>query len=164
HGVRKILTQCPHCMNSLTHDYPQFGDKFEVVHHTEFLQQQIDDGKLDAPERTGSVTYHDPCYLARVNSVHQAPRDLLGDGISEMGQRREKTFCCGAGGGRMWMEEEADQRVSVLRAKEAVETGADTVAVGCPFCLTMMTDGVKSCGSGAEVEDVAENLAKRLGL
>jgi Fe-S oxidoreductase len=81
-----------------------------------------------------------------------------------MENRREKTFCCGAGGGRMWMEEEADQRVSVLRAKEAVATGAETVAVGCPFCLTMMTDGVKSCGSGADVEDVAENLAKRLGL
>jgi Fe-S oxidoreductase len=110
------------------------------------------------------VTYHDPCYLARVNGVHQAPRDLLGDGISEMERRREKTFCCGAGGGRMWMEEEAEQRVSVLRAKEAIETGAETVAVGCPFCLTMMTDGVKSCGSGAKVEDVAENLAKRLGL
>ena len=164
HGVRKILTQCPHCMNSLTHDYPQFGDQFEVVHHTEFLQQLIDNGKLTAPERNGSVTYHDPCYLARVNGVHQSPRDLLGDGVSEMERRREKTFCCGAGGGRMWMEEEPDQRVSVLRAKEAIETGAETVAVGCPFCLTMMTDGVKSCGSGAVVEDVAENLAKRLGL
>ena len=101
------------------------------------------------------MTYHDPCYLARVNGVHQAPRDLLGKGVSEMENRREKTFCCGAGGGRMWMEEEADQRVSVLRAKEAVATGAETVAVGCPFCLTMMTDGVKSCGSSAEVEDVA---------
>jgi len=164
HGARKILTQCPHCLNSLTHDYPQFGDSFEVTHHTEFLQQLIDDGKLTAPAENGSVTYHDPCYLARVNGVHQAPRDLLGKGVSEMENRREKTFCCGAGGGRMWMEEEANQRVSVLRAKEAVATGAETVAVGCPFCLTMMTDGVKSCGSGAEVEDVAENLAKRLGL
>jgi len=164
HNTRKILTQCPHCLNSLTHDYPQFGDSFEVTHHTEFLQQLIDEGKLTAPAENGSVTYHDPCYLARVNGVHQAPRDLLGNGLSEMGNRREKTFCCGAGGGRMWMEEEADQRVSVLRAKEAVATGAEKVAVGCPFCLTMMTDGVKSCGSGAEVEDVAENLAKRLGL
>ncbi len=164
HNTRKILTQCPHCLNSLTHDYPQFGDSFEVTHHTEFLQQLIDEGKLTAPGENGSVTYHDPCYLARVNGVHQAPRDLLGNGVSEMVNRREKTFCCGAGGGRMWMEEEADQRVSVLRAKEAVATGAKTVAVGCPFCLTMMTDGVKSCGSGAEVEDVAENLAKRLGL
>ena len=164
HGARKILTQCPHCLNSLTHDYPQFGDSFEVTHHTEFLQQLIDEGKLTAPAENGSVTYHDPCYLARVNGVHQSPRDLLGNSVSEMENRREKTFCCGAGGGRMWMEEEADQRVSVLRAKEAVATGAETVAVGCPFCLTMMTDGVKSCGSGAEVEDVAENLAKRLGL
>lgn len=166
HGVRKILTQCPHCLNALTNDYPQFGDKFEVVHHTEFLQQLIGDGKLTAPNDDASVTYHDPCYLARVNGVHQAPRDLLGDRVAEMERRREKTFCCGAGGGRMWMEEEADQRVSVLRAEEAIGTGAETVAVGCPFCLTMMTDGVKSCGSGAEVEveDVAENLAKRLGL
>ncbi len=164
HGVRKILTQCPHCLNSLTHDYPQFGNTFEVVHHTAFLQQLIDAGKLTESQGNGSVTYHDPCYLARINGVHQAPRDLLGNGVSEMPRRRERTFCCGAGGGRMWMEEETDQRVSVLRAQEALGTGAETVTVGCPFCLTMMTDGVKSCGSGAEVEDVAENLARRLGL
>jgi len=164
HSTRKILTQCPHCLNSFTNDYPQFGDSFEVTHHTEFLQQLIDAGKLTAAPDSGSVTYHDPCYLARINGVHQAPRDLLGNGVIEMQRHRERTFCCGAGGGRMWMEEEADQRVSVLRAREAVETDAGTVAVGCPFCLTMMTDGVKSCGSDAVVEDVAENLAKRLGL
>ena len=164
HGVRKILTQCPHCLNSLTHDYPQFGDTFEVVHHTAFLQQLIDAGKLTESQGNGSVTYHDPCYLARINGVHQAPRDLLGNDVSEMQRRRERTFCCGAGGGRMWMEEETDQRVSVLRAQEALGTGAETVTVGCPFCLTMMTDGVKSCGSDVEVEDVAENLARRLGL
>ena len=164
HGVRKILTQCPHCLNSLSNDYPQFGDQFEVVHHTEFLQQLIDDNKLSSPNDSDSVTYHDPCYLARVNGIHQSPRELLGNNINEMKRHREKTFCCGAGGGRMWMEEEADQRVSVLRAKEAIETNAKTVAVGCPFCLTMMTDGVKSCGSETEVEDVAENLVKRLNL
>ena len=175
YSVRKILTQCPHCLNSLRQDYPQFGERYEVVHHTQFFQNLIAQGRLHLPEgtaETGSVTYHDPCYLARVNGIHEEPRELLNlaldkatgasGGIREMSRCREKTFCCGAGGGRMWMEEQADQRVSVQRGREAVETGAQTVAVGCPFCLTMMSDGVATHSKEAKVRDVAEILADRL--
>ena len=121
------------------------------------------------------MTYHDPCYLARVNGIHEAPRDVLAMasgrrakspayGLREMPRSREKTFCCGAGGGRMWMEEEPQKRVSTVRAKEALATGAKTVAVGCPFCLTMMTDGVAAQTESAQVMDVAEILAERLKL
>ena len=175
--VRKIVTHCPHCLNSLVADYPQFGGNYEVVHHTQFLQQLIAGGRLKLEDGKGlaePTTYHDPCYLARVNGIHQAPRELLMgvaagsgshlNGLREMARRRETTFCCGAGGGRMWMEEEAGQRVCSLRAKEALATGAKTVAVGCPFCLTMMTDGVATQSDSVQVKDVAEILADRLNL
>ncbi len=155
YNVRRILTQCPHCLNSLRQDYPQFGGKYTVVHHTEFLQQLLAEGRLLVPEegtQECATTYHDPCYLARVNGIHEAPRNILtmpsggrakspGLGLREMPRRRDKTFCCGAGGGRMWMEEEPQKRVCTVRAKEALGTGATTVAVACPFCLTMLTDG-----------------------
>jgi Fe-S oxidoreductase len=177
YNVRKILTQCPHCLNSLLKDYPQFGGQFEVSHHTQFLQQLVAEGRLKGPAGGpggGPITYHDPCYLARVNGIHQAPRDLLrtagGDGsvppseLREMTRNREKTFCCGAGGGRMWMEEEPSKRVCKVRAGEALATGAKTVAVGCPFCLTMMTDGVAAQSESARVLDVAEVLVEQLRL
>ena len=175
--VRKILTHCPHCFNSFRKDYPQFGGDYDVVHHTQFLLQLLQDGRLRLPSGAnpagGPVTYHDPCYLARVNGVHAAPRDVLrailadhadGSKLREMDRRETKTFCCGAGGGRMWVEEDPKQRVSTERAREALATGAKTVAVGCPFCLTMMTDGVAAQGGEARVLDVAELLAERIGL
>ena len=175
--VRKIVTHCPHCLNSLLRDYPQFGGNYEVVHHTQFLEQLVAKGRLAVAGATSpqeAMTYHDPCYLARVNGVHQPPRDLLtlvSDTMSspsinlrEMPRRREKTFCCGAGGGRMWMEEEPQKRVCSVRAKEALDTGARTVAVGCPFCLTMLTDGVAAQNDSARVMDVAEILAERLKI
>ena len=177
YNVRKIVTHCPHCLNSLLNDYPQFGGNYEVIHHTQFLEQLLAKGRLAAagavsPE--GALTYHDPCYLARVNGVHQPPRNLLKLAsdtpssppidLREMPRRREKTFCCGAGGGRMWLEEEPQKRVCSLRAKEALDTGARTVAVGCPFCLTMLTDGVAAQTDSARVMDVAEILAERLKL
>src|SRR5205814_5407567 len=119
----------------------------------------------------GAITYHDPCYLARVNRIHQAPRDLLSSSSNgstidfrEMPRNREKTFCCGAGGGRMWMEEDPKKRVCSVRAKEALDTGAKTVAVSCPFCLTMMSDGIAAQTDAARVMDVAEILAERLKL
>jgi Fe-S oxidoreductase len=117
----------------------------------------------------GDVTYHDPCYLARVNGIHEAPREVLntalgGKSLCEMKRNRTGTSCCGAGGGRMWMEEDPKHRVSTERAKEALGTGAKTVAVGCPFCLTMMSDGVAANGSEARVMDVAELLVEKLGL
>ncbi len=170
--VRRILAHCPHCVNVFLKDYPQFGGCFEVLHHTQFLAELLREGRLTLPADSGltpeSLTYHDPCYLARVNGIHAAPREVLraalGGELREMARREEKTFCCGAGGGRMWMEEDPKQRVSTERAREALATGAQTVAVGCPFCLTMMSDGVAAQGSAARVLDVAEILAERLGL
>lgn len=172
--VRKIVTQCPHCLNSLLQDYPAFGGQYEVIHHTQMLEQLQAQGRLPRPQATAQsepFTYHDPCYLARVQGIHEAPRNVLratvaagGEALREMPRCREKTFCCGAGGGRMWMEEDPKQRVSTQRAKEALGTGARTVAVGCPFCLTMLTDGVATQAEDARVLDVAEILAERLGL
>jgi Fe-S oxidoreductase len=178
YNVRKILAHCPHCLNSLLKDYSQFGGHYEVIHHTQFISELIKEGRLKIPssdgqDDAGAVTYHDPCYLARVNGVHEAPREVLTAALGavsgpaefrEMPRNREKTFCCGAGGGRMWMEEDPKQRVSTIRAQEALGTGAKTVAVGCPFCLTMMTDGVAAQDSPARVMDVAEILAERLKL
>ncbi|MSU57124.1 MAG: 4Fe-4S dicluster domain-containing protein [Pedosphaera sp.] len=175
YNVRKILAHCPHCLNSLLKDYSQFGGSYEVIHHTQFISQLIQEGRLNipsaaGPDSAGAVTYHDPCYLARVNGIHEAPRAVLATALGatndfrEMPRNREKTFCCGAGGGRMWMEEDPKQRVSTVRAKEALATGAKTVAVGCPFCLTMMTDGVAAQNDSARVMDVAEILVERLGI
>jgi Fe-S oxidoreductase len=177
YNVRKIIAHCPHCVNALLKDYAPFGGGYEVMHHTQLLAQLVRDGRLTAPGEPpaslrGALTYHDPCYLARVNGIHAAPREVLASALPageqsefrEMPRCREKTFCCGAGGGRMWMEEDPKQRVSTERARQALDTGAKTVAVGCPFCLTMMTDGIAAQGSEARVLDVAEILAERLGL
>ena len=177
YNVRKIVTHCPHCLNSLLKDYPQFGGHYEVVHHTQFLEQLLADGRLKvngATSQSDGMTYHDPCYLARVNGIHQPARDVLrtasGAATSpsidfrEMPRNRDKTFCCGAGGGRMWMEENPKKRVCSVRAKEALDTGAKTVVVGCPFCLTMMTDGIAAQTDSAQVLDVAEILAERMKL
>ena len=177
YNVRKIVAHCPHCVNALVNDYSQFGGEYEVVHHTQFLATLIGNGRLkitgDLPESLqGPLTYHDPCYLARVRGVHVEPREVLSSVLAnskepelrEMSRCREKTSCCGAGGGRMWMEESPQQRVSTMRAGEALATGAQTVAVGCPFCLTMLTDGVAAQNSEARVLDVAEILAERMGI
>jgi Fe-S oxidoreductase len=174
YNVRKIVTHCPHCLNSLLKDYSQFGGNYEVIHHTQLLDQLVSEGRLQVEGTTspaGTMTYHDPCYLARVNGIHEAPRGVLnalssgtGSALREMPRNRDKTFCCGAGGGRMWMEEDPKKRVCSVRAKEALDTGAKTVAVGCPFCLTMMTDGVAAQTDSARVLDVAEILAERLNL
>ena len=172
--VKRIVAHCPHCVNALLKDYAPLGGQYEVVHHTQLLAQLIREGRLPAvpgavAPPTGEVTYHDPCYLARVNGIHEAPREVLqtalgGKSLCEMKRNRTGTSCCGAGGGRMWMEEDPKHRVSTERAREALGTGAKTVAVGCPFCLTMMTDGVAAHGSAARVLDVAELLVEKLGL
>jgi Fe-S oxidoreductase len=172
--VRRIVAHCPHCVNALLKDYPQFGGRYEVLHHSQFLAQLLRDGRLvvsdgDAVKLQGRVVYHDPCYLARVNGITVEPRQVLSAAVGpqdvrEMARCGARTSCCGAGGGRMWMEEPPQQRVSTQRAGEALATGAQTVAVGCPFCLTMMTDGVAAQESSARVLDVAEILAERLGL
>jgi len=168
YNVRKIVTHCPHCLNSLLKDYSQFGGHYDVIHHTQLLEQLVAQRRLKlAGTKTNGdeLTYHDPCYLARANGIHDAPRILLAAAsmdLREMSRIRENTFCCGAGGGRMWMEEDPKERVCTARGKEALNTGAKTVAVGCPFCLTMMTDGVAAQNDSARVLDVAEILAERL--
>jgi Fe-S oxidoreductase/nitrate reductase gamma subunit len=165
--VKKIVTACPHCMNTLRHEYPQFEGRYEVVHHTQLLQELIAAGKLkSATPEQGSVTYHDPCYLARVNNESDAPRAMLGEKTSlnervpdagpqiegeiirrehivEPAEHARKTLCCGAGGGRMWMEEPPDKRPGNNRARQLLETGAKTVAVGCPFCRIMLDASIK---------------------
>lgn len=174
YNVKRIVAHCPHCVNALLRDYSQFGGKYEVVHHSQLLAQLISEGRIKVDPALipagETVTYHDPCYLARANGTHEEPREVLGAALGgcgklkEMDRNRTKTFCCGAGGGRMWMEEDPAKRVSTVRAKEAIATGAKTVAVGCPFCLTMMTDGVAAQASDVRVLDIAEILVERMGI
>jgi len=177
YNVQRILTHCPHCLNSLKRDYAQFGGHYEVVHHSQLLAELLRQGRLpicdwgaegEGGKGTKRVTFHDPCYLARIQGMTEAPRRALGQALSasesfvEMERREANTFCCGAGGGRMWFDEDPSQRVSALRAREALKTGANTVGVSCPFCLIMMTDAVAQEDPNARVLDVAELLAGKL--
>ena len=156
HNVKKIVTHCPHCLNSLRQDYPQFAGHYEVIHHTQFLGELVAANKLKAVAvMSESVTYHDPCYLARVNGITEAPRALLPE-ITEMPRHGCQTACCGAGGGRMWFDDPAEERIGTGRITEALDTGAQTVAVSCPFCLTMMTDGIAAKNDQVKVRDVSE--------
>ncbi len=162
YGVTRIVTACPHCFNSLRHDYPQFGGRYEVVHHSQLLKELIADGRLEpTPSHAGVLTFQDPCYLGRANDVVEQPREVLtaaGGTLREMDRARKESFCCGAGGGRMWLEEAPGERVNELRIQDAVATGADTVAVACPFCMTMLEDGLKSLDDERPVKDIAEIL------
>jgi Fe-S oxidoreductase len=163
-GVTKIVASCPHCFNTLANEYGDFGGSYEVLHHTELLAQLVEDGRLQPAGGGGSVTYHDSCYLARHNDVRVEPRKLLnviGQPV-EMERRGKQTFCCGAGGAHMWMEERGDKQINVERAQEAVGTGADTLAVACPFCTVMLDDGVRETGATMRVADVSTLLAESL--
>jgi Fe-S oxidoreductase len=163
-GVRKIVASCPHCFNTLANEYGDFGGNYEVVHHSELLAQLVEEGRLQPANGGGSVTYHDSCYLARHNDVLAEPRKLLhviGQPV-EMERSGRKTFCCGAGGAHMWMEERGDRQINVERAREAAATGAETLAVACPFCTVMLDDGVRETGAELRVADVATLLAESL--
>jgi Fe-S oxidoreductase/nitrate reductase gamma subunit len=165
HKVRKVVTSCPHCFNTIKNEYPQFGGDFEVQHHSQFLSDLIESGALVPGENGGqSITLHDPCYLARVNGEVDAQRAVATAGgykLQEMPRHGKNTFCCGAGGGRFWSDDEkSEQRVSHVRAGEALDTQADILATGCPFCLNMMDDGLRGLNKGRQMQtlDIAEVL------
>jgi Fe-S oxidoreductase len=162
-GVTKVVASCPHCFNTLRNEYPDFGGDYEVVHHTELLAELVRDGRVEPSADGGAITYHDSCYLARHNDVLEGPRELVaavGEPV-EMERSGKRTFCCGAGGAHMWMEERAG-KINEERAREAAATGADTLAVACPFCTVMLDDGVRQRGDDLRVVDVATLLAESL--
>ena len=174
-GSRTIVTACPHCFNTIGNEYGQLGGHYRIVHHSQYLAELLESGRLrtwDADGRTRAVTYHDSCYLVRYNGVAASPRDVLGSvpglELREMERSGRDTFCCGAGGGRMWMEETRGTRINAERTRQAVATGADTLATGCPFCMTMLKDGLADAGRGVGTEspiesaDIAELLAGSL--
>ena len=172
--IKKIVTACPHCFNTIKNEYPELGGNYEVIHHSTFLQQLINEGKLKL-EGGGSfkgrkITYHDSCYLGRANNIYEAPRKVLESldaDLVEMKRCRTRGFCCGAGGAQMYKDAEpGKEEVNINRTKEAIATGAKTIAVACPFCMTMMTDGVKNQEKESEVQvrDLAELIAEGKGL
>ena len=169
YGIKKIVTACPHCFNTLKNEYPELGGNYEVIHHATFLQQLIDEGKIKIKEggnfKGKKITYHDSCYLGRANNIYEAPRkvlEALDIELVEMKRCKTNGLCCGAGGAQMFKEEEkGDIRVNFERANEALNTGAGIIAAACPFCNTMMTDGVKNSNKEDEVYvlDIAELIA-----
>lgn len=172
YNIKKIVTTCPHCFNTLKNEYPELGGNYDVVHHTQLLQQLIDEGRIKMKEggefKGKRITYHDSCYMGRVNGVYEAPRKVLesldGD-LVEMKRCKSNGLCCGAGGAQMWKEDEpGDKRVNVERIEEALETGAKVVAANCPFCLTMMGDGLKAKEKQEEVMvyDLAELIVNNM--
>lgn len=166
-GVKTIVATCPHCFNTLKNEYPEFGGDYEVIHHSDFLSRLVKEGKL-TPKNDNPVTltYHDSCYLGRYNNIYAEPREVLkavpGLNLVEMDRHHEKSFCCGAGGGRMWLEEKVGTKINRARTEQAVATGASAIATACPFCLTMMRDGVQAVGQEENivVKDFAEILAE----
>ncbi len=164
YGVKKIVTACPHCFHSLGHEYKQFGGNFEVLHHSQFISQLISSGRITLKDDSaiGKVTYHDSCYLGRYNHEFDAPRNTLtsvkGLELVEMNRNKTRGFCCGAGGGQMFLEDEEGESINLERTREALDTKAETIASACPFCMTMMTDGVKHYDKAEEifVKDIAE--------
>ncbi|WP_449240586.1 heterodisulfide reductase-related iron-sulfur binding cluster [Desulfoscipio gibsoniae] len=170
YGVKKIITACPHCFNTLKNEYPSFGGNYEVIHHTQLIKRLIEDKKLNLQGEGSSLklTYHDSCYLGRYNNEYDAPRQIIGylPGVNlvEMDRNKNRAFCCGAGGGRMWLEEHLGNRINVMRTEQALQTKPDVIAVNCPFCLTMIEDGLKEHDQAEQVQakDIAELVARYL--
>ncbi|MBI34295.1 MAG: CoB--CoM heterodisulfide reductase [Flavobacteriales bacterium] len=171
--IQKIVTTCPHCFNTLKNEYPELGGRYEVMHHTQFIQQLIDQGKVkvEGGEFKGKrITYHDPCYLGRSNNIYDAPRSLiekLDVELAEMKRSRQKGLCCGAGGAQMFKEaEKGNKEINIDRTEEALELDPNVIATGCPFCNTMITDGVKLKNRSHQVKvlDLAELVAKASDL
>ena len=172
YGVKKIVTACPHCFNVLRNEYPALGGNYDVIHHTTLLQQLIDDGRIKLKDggafKGQRITYHDSCYLGRGNGVYEAPREVLQAldvELVEMKRCRSNGLCCGAGGAQMFKEEEAgDTRINFTRSEEAIETGATIIAANCPFCTTMLSDGVKNKEQedNVKVLDIAEMVAQSM--
>jgi heterodisulfide reductase subunit D len=172
YGIKKIVTACPHCFNTLKNEYPELGGTYEVIHHATFIQQLIDEGKIKMTEggsfKGKKITYHDSCYLGRANNIYEAPRkvlEALDAELVEMKRCKSNGLCCGAGGAQMFKEEEkGDVRINMERATEALATGASVIAAACPFCNTMMTDGVKSNEKEESVQvlDIAELVAQSM--
>ena len=162
YGVKKIVTACPHCFQSLGREYKQFGGDYEVVHHSQLIMELIESGRLLLAGNGEKMTYHDSCYLGRYNNIYEEPRNILGSNkgneVTEMKRNRSRGFCCGAGGGRMFLEDEEGEKINIERTGEALATGASTIASACPFCMTMLTDGVKHFDKTEEVsvKDIAE--------
>ncbi len=174
YGIKKIITACPHCFNAIKNEYPDFGGSYEVLHHSEFLQELIESGQLKMEDgdtfKNKKITYHDSCYLGRANQVYDAPRQLIESlqaDLVEMERHRQNGFCCGAGGAQMFKEpEKGTKDINVERTEEALETHAKIIATACPFCMTMLSDGVKNKEREQEVKvmDVAELIAKSKNL
>ncbi len=174
YNIKKIVTACPHCFNTIKNEYPELGGSYEVIHHSTFLQQLINAGKIKLSEggsfKGKRITYHDSCYLGRANNIYEAPREVLqalDADLVEMKRCRTTGLCCGAGGAQMFKEpEKGNKDINIERAEEALLTGASTIAVACPFCMTMITDGVKNKEREADVKvkDLAELIAEAQGL
>ena len=175
YGIKTIVTACPHCFNTLKNEYPELGGNYQIVHHSTYLQQLIDEGKViqkgaQTAFKGRKITFHDSCYLGRANNIYEAPRkvlEALDAELVEMKRCKTKGLCCGAGGGQMFKDaEKGNKEVNIERTEEALETQADTIAVACPFCMTMMSDGVKNKEKEAsvQVQDLAELIAESEGL
>jgi Fe-S oxidoreductase len=170
YGVTKVVTSCPHCFHTIAKEYPQLGGQYEVVHHTHLLAELIKTNRLSINANGAGkqrITYHDSCYIGRWNDEYESPRNILNaiDGVElvEMDQNRRTSMCCGAGGGRMWMEEDPEQRVNIARTDQALEKDPEVIAVACPFCMTMISDGVSHReAESVETRDVAEILLDSL--
>lgn len=172
YGIKKIVTACPHCFNTLKNEYPELGGNYEVIHHTTFLQQLINDGKIKLKEGSSfkgkRITYHDSCYLGRANNIYEAPRkvlEILDAELVEMKRCRTNGLCCGAGGAQMFKEDEpGNKRINIERTDEALELKPNVIAAACPFCNTMLTDGVKNKEKEQEVKvlDIAEIIAESI--